>query len=192
MRALSQSLRRHRRGLHAAACTGCTRPCRPGGKAWISASRVCASWLPPGASGIGLEIARAFGAKARKCTCAMSTSGARAARRERPASRITLRRRGPRRGRERLFEEALQNARRPRRAGEQRRHRRADRQGRGDQSGGLGPLPRDLPDRTVQLRAAGGAAPAARAKNASIVNFSSAAGASASPCARPTRRPSGA
>ena len=81
-----------------------------------------------GASGIGLAIAREFVTRARKCTCAMSTRG-RWARLLRATPAVTSSHCDV--SEETAVESALRRTsgtpRRPRRAGQQRRHRRAHR-----------------------------------------------------------------
>ena len=114
-----------------------------------------------GASGIGLEAARAFvreGAKVHVCDVdrRRSTRWRRAIRRSparSPTSSDRARRGAAVRG-------GAQSARRARCLDQQRRHRGPDRPGRGDSAGGMGPLPGGRPHRPVQLRAARGPASA--------------------------------
>ena len=128
-----------------------------------------------GAAGIGLEIARAFVARARACTCATWTRQAmRATRQERSGDHAhALRRVRPRAGA--AFRRGAREAGRPRLPGEQRRHRGADR--RVEE---IDPAEWDrclAIDLTGQFNCVRLAVPHLRKrKNASIVNVSSLAG----------------
>ena len=114
-----------------------------------------------GAGGIGLEIARSFVAEgARVHVCDVDAKALRALAKSDPKiTRSKARRVGPQAGRE-AVPRGARRAERPRRAGQQCRHRGADRQGRRDRAGGVGPLSRRRHHRPVQLHAARGAASA--------------------------------
>ena len=116
-----------------------------------------------GAAGIGLEIARAFvreGAQGAHLRCRRGGAGRRQEERPR-SSRRSVCDVADRAQVAQAVRRCAEEARRARLPGQQCRHRRADRQGRGDQPRGLGPLPRHRHHRPVQLRAAGRAAPQA-------------------------------
>ena len=92
----------------------------------------------------------------------------------------------------RLFDDVRGRLRRPRRAGQQCRHRRADRRRRGDRPRRLAALHRHRPDRPVPVRAPRRAAAQGRRRRRRSSTCPRPPDASATPSARPTPPPSGA
>src|SRR3954469_24332928 len=163
MRALSNA-RRHRRGLRAAAFHREHGPGVLEARHGFGHRRVARPRYRRGERNRTRDRARLRSRRSAGACERYRSRGARRAWGGRPGGdALPWRCREPRR-RGSLLRRSLASARRTRRAREQRGHRRADRTCRGYRPGGLGPLLGSVPDRTVQLRAAGRAAPEAKPK----------------------------